>query len=160
MRGCHLVALYFCTRLTFAIQTILIMPTAETIYTGELRTLATHLQSGEQITTDAPVDNQGRGEYFSPTDLLAASLGSCMMTIMGISAREHGFTIDGLRAEITKIMASNPRRIGEVVIDLHFPKISYTDKQKKLIELASRTCPVALSLHPDLKQTIRLHFND
>jgi putative redox protein len=134
------------------------MSTATTIYTGDLRTEARHNQSGTVIITDAPTDNQGRGEAFSPTDLLATALGSCMLTIIGISAREHGFDIDGSRLEITKIMASNPRRVGEVVIDFHLPDHHYTTKQMKIIELITRTCPVALSLHPDLKQTINLHF--
>jgi uncharacterized OsmC-like protein len=134
------------------------MPTIITTYTENLRTEAKHVQSGDLIITDAPLDNQGRGEAFSPTDLLAASLGSCMLTIMGIAAREHGFSIDGTTVEITKIMAANPRRVGEIVIDFTFPQQSYTPKQQKLIEVASRTCPVALSLHPDLVQTIRLNF--
>jgi uncharacterized OsmC-like protein len=83
-----------------------------------------------------------------------------MLTIMGISAREHGFNIDGTRAEITKVMGTNPRRVSEVIIDLHFPETKYSLKEKKLIELASKTCPVALSLHPDLVQNVRLHFID
>jgi putative redox protein len=134
------------------------MPTIVTKYTGDLRTEAKHVQSGILIITDAPVDNQGRGEAFSPTDLLAGALGSCMLTIMGIAAREHGFSIDGTEMEITKIMASNPRRVTEVVIDFSFPQQAYTPRQQKLIEAASRTCPVALSLHPELLQTIRLNF--
>lgn len=135
------------------------METAHTIYLGDLRTRARHLQSGNELVTDAPLDNQGRGEAFSPTDLLAASLGSCMLTIMGIAARTHGFNIDGTEAKITKIMASNPRRVSEVVIDLFFPKVqSYTSKEKTLIERSARECPVAKSLHPELVQTIRFHF--
>ena len=86
--------------------------TTQTIYLGELRTKATHVRSGNEIITDAPPDNKGKGEYFSPTDLLATSLGSCMITIMGIAAREHGFNIDGTTAKIWKIMDSNPRRVG------------------------------------------------
>lgn len=134
------------------------METAHTIYLGNLRTKATHLQSGTEIITDAPIDNQGKGEAFSPTDLVATALGSCMMTIMGIAARTHGFNVDGTRLRITKIMKSDPRRIGEVVIDLDFPKIEYTEKQKKILQISADTCPVALSLHPDLKQTVRLNF--
>lgn len=134
------------------------MPTIITTYQGNLRTEARHLQSGDTIVTDAPIDNQGRGEAFSPTDLLAASLGSCMLTIMGISAREHGFSIDGTTMEITKIMASNPRRVSEVVIDFNFPHQEYTARQQKLIEVAAKTCPVALSLHPDLVRNVRLNF--
>ncbi len=134
------------------------MVTIQTQYTSGLRTCATHVRSGEVIITDAPVDNQGKGEAFSPTDLLAAALGSCMLTIMGISAREHGFDIDGTQVDITKIMGTNPRRVQEVIIDFSFPHRNYTDKQKKLISLAADTCPVAKSLHPDMKQTIRLNF--
>jgi uncharacterized OsmC-like protein len=134
------------------------METAKTIYLGELRTKAQHVRSEDEIITDAPIDNQGKGEAFSPTDLLATALGSCMISIMGIAAREHGFNIDGTKASIWKIMESNPRRVGEVKIDLHFPKNNYTDKQKKIIERSAFTCPVYLSLHPDLKKTITLNF--
>ncbi|MDD3638025.1 MAG: OsmC family protein [Bacteroidales bacterium] len=134
--------------------------TSKIHYTGDLRTEMTHLQSGTKVLTDAPVDNQGRGEVFSPTDLVATALGSCMLTIMGIAAREHGFMIDGTQAEVTKIMAANPRRISEVHIRLLFPEHHYTDKQKKILTKISQSCPVALSLHPDLKQKIELIFID
>jgi len=134
------------------------MPTIETIYLGDLRTRATHLQSGNELTTDAPADNQGRGETFSPTDLLATSLGSCMLTTMGIIARVHGFSIDGTKVIITKIMASNPRRVGEIIIDFEFPCKDYSEKEKILIQKTAAECPVALSLNPDLKQTIRFNF--
>jgi putative redox protein len=136
------------------------MATSKVIYTGHLRTTAIHLQSGVTITTDAPLDNQGKGEFFSPTDLAATSLACCMLTIIGIAVRTHGFSIDGTEATITKVMLSNPRRIGEVKIDYIFPEIHYTDKQKEIIERAGRTCPVALSLHPDLVQTINFIFRD
>jgi putative redox protein len=132
--------------------------TARTIYLGDLRTEALHVHSGAKIITDAPLDNHGKGEFFSPTDLVATSLASCMFTIMGIAARTHGFSIDGTEAMITKLMLSDPRRIGEVVIVFNFPDILYTDKQKEIIERAGRTCPVALSLHPDLKQSITFNF--
>ncbi len=92
------------------------MATIEATYLGGLRTEATHLQSGTKIITDAPVDNNGKGETFSPTDLLAASLGSCMLTIMGIAANTHGIDIDGTKTSITKIMAASPRRVAEVVV--------------------------------------------
>jgi len=134
------------------------METTKTIYLGELRTKAQHVRSGDEIITDAPIDNQGKGEAFSPTDLLATALGSCMITIMGIAAREHGFDIDGTKASIWKIMESNPRRVGEVKIDLHFPKNDYSEKQRKIIERSAFTCPVYLSLHPDLKKTITFNF--
>jgi uncharacterized OsmC-like protein len=136
------------------------MRTAETVYINDLRTKMTHLQSGESVITDAPVDNNGKGEAFSPTDLVASALSSCMLTIMGISAREHQFSIDGAKADITKVMASNPRRISEVHIEITFPEFNYTPKQKRILEVISKTCPVALSLHPDLKQEIKLIFKD
>lgn len=132
--------------------------TIETIYTGELRTQATHLASQNTIITDAPLDNNGKGEAFSPTDLLAASLGSCMLTIMGIAANTHGFSIDGTKISITKIMAANPRRVGEIIVDFTFPTNNYNDKEKMLIEKAAASCPVALSLHPDLKQTVQFNW--
>ncbi len=132
--------------------------TIETIYTGELRTQATHLASQNTIITDAPLDNNGKGEAFSPTDLLAASLGSCMLTIMGIAANTHGFSIDGTKISITKIMAANPRRVGEIIVDFAFPNNNYNDKEKMLIEKAAASCPVALSLHPDLKQTVQFKW--
>ena len=128
------------------------------MYPGDLQTIATHVRSGKILVTDAPVDNQGKGENFSPTDLLATSLGSCTMTIIGIAARTHGFSVDGTRLEITKIMAENPRRVAEVVVEYYFPANNYTDKEKAIIENAARTCPVARSLHPDLKQTFRFNY--
>ncbi|MEY4595055.1 MAG: hypothetical protein RIQ47_1465, partial [Bacteroidota bacterium] len=97
------------------------METIHTRYLGELRTEATHLQSGTVILTDAPTDNQGKGEAFSPTDLLAASLGSCLMTIMGIAGRTHGIDLEGTQLKITKIMATQPRRVAEVKITVEFP---------------------------------------
>ena len=129
------------------------MATIETTYLGELRTEPVHVQSGTHIITDAPVDNQGKGEAFSPTDLMSASLGSCAMTIMGIAARTHGIDMDGATASITKIMAANPRRVSEIVVDFKFPK-TYTEKEQKILEHAALTCPVYLSLHPDLVKTV------
>jgi len=132
--------------------------TTQTEYLGELRTQAKHMYSGNTIITDAPLDNKGKAEAFSPTDLLATALGSCMITIMGIAANERGFNIDGTTANIWKIMESNPRRIGEIKIDLSFPKRNYSDKEKKIIERSAFTCPVYVSLHPDLKKTITLNY--
>lgn len=134
------------------------MATIHTRYDGGLRTTAQHLQSGIKIITDAPLDNQGRGEAFSPTDLLSASLGSCMLTLMGIAARNHHFTMDGTEISITKIMAANPRRVAEIKIEFTMPQNNFTDEQKQLMERAAHTCPVALSLHPDLKQTITFKY--
>lgn len=130
----------------------------ETIYRGELRTEATHLLSGTRLFTDAPPDNQGKGEYFSPTDLVATALGSCMVTIMGIAARTHGFNIDGTTLSITKIMSPQPpRRITEIIIELVFP-VNYDDKVKKIIGHCIKNCPVALSLHPDLRQNVIIRY--
>ncbi|MBR5610871.1 MAG: OsmC family protein [Bacteroidales bacterium] len=131
------------------------MTKMRTQYLGNLRTEIEHIQSGNTITTDAPLDNNGKGEFFSPTDMFASSLGSCMLTIIGIAANTHGFSIDGTTLEIEKIMAANPRRVAEIKIDVHFPKdANYTDKQKRIIEAAAKTCPVANSLHPDVIKNI------
>ncbi|MEJ5993049.1 OsmC family protein [Pedobacter sp. Du54] len=134
------------------------MATSKITYTGDLRTNSVHLKSGVQIITDAPIDNQGKGEAFSPTDLLATSLGNCMLTIVGIAARTHGFNIDGTTAEITKIMGENPRRVTEIIVNLQFPSTNYSEKEKEIIERSAKTCPVAYSLHPDIKQNITFGF--
>ena len=134
------------------------MKTIETIYIGGLRTKALHVRSGNILITDAPVDNQGKGEYFSPTDLVATALGSCILTTVGIVAGRENFNIDDTTLDITKIMADNPRRIGEIIIEINFPRNDYTDLQKKLIEITARGCPVARSLHPDVKQTMRFNY--
>jgi len=110
--------------------------TSEIIYTGNLRTSATHLYSGTIIETDAPLDNQGLAERYSPTDLVATALGSCMLTIMGIAARTHSIPLEGTKVDIKKIMANDPRRIGEVAVTFHFPNVNYTDKEKKILERA------------------------
>ncbi len=132
------------------------MVTIQTHYIDELRTEAEHIYSGTRIITDAPLDNQGKAESFSPTDLLAASLGSCMITVVGIAARTQGFEerLRGTRIDITKIMKSDPRRVGEIVVDIHFPAGSnFNEKEQKIIENTARNCPVAKSLHPDLIQS-------
>lgn len=136
------------------------METVRTKYISDLRTEATHVRSGVKLTTDAPVDNQGKGEFFSPTDLLATSLGSCMLTIMGIAARTHGFNIDGTEVSITKIMGTDPRRVVEIVVELTFPHNNYSAKERKLLELSAKECPVANSLHPNLKQNIIFKFKE
>ena len=136
------------------------MTTIKTIVSKGLRTEAIHIKSGVKIITDAPVDNHGKGESFSPTDLLCTSLGSCMATIMDISGKEHGFTIEGTEMFITKIMSDNPRKVSEIIVELNFPPLNYTEKMKKFIEYASKNCPVALSLHPDVKQTIILNYKE
>ena len=132
------------------------MPTIKTVYQGNLRTQATHLQSGTAILTDAPTDNNGKGEAFSPTDLVAAALGSCMMTIMGIVAQRHGIDLQNTEMEITKVMSAElPRRIARIEIGfkMHSGAVLSEDDKTKLIR-AAHTCPVALSLHPDIEQAI------
>ncbi|MBA2612860.1 MAG: OsmC family protein [Bacteroidetes bacterium] len=131
------------------------MATSLVKYVGQLRTEATHLQSGTVINTDAPKDNHGKGEAFSPTDLVATALASCMISIMGIVAMKEGFTsIDGTTGEVVKVMYPDPRRIGEIHIKITFPKNNFTDKEKSMYEHAANTCPVAKSIHPDIKQLI------
>jgi len=134
------------------------METSRVVYTGELRTEATHVKSGQTFITDAPVDNQGRGEAFSPTDLLATSLGACAITVVGIAARTHGFNVDGTSIKITKIMESDPRRVGEVIVEFDFPPIKYSEKEKAIIRHTINTCPVSQSLNASLKQTYILNF--
>jgi uncharacterized OsmC-like protein len=129
-------------------------PTVKTTYLGDLRTENIHLQSGSKIITDAPVDNRGKGEAFSPTDLLATALGNCIMTIMGIKAMDNGIDITGTEIEITKLMANDPRRVAEVVMEFNFPKKGYTNEEKHLIESVAGTSPVPLSVHTNVKQTI------
>ena len=129
--------------------------TSKVIYHGDLRTEAVHLKSGTIIETDAPIDNKGKGERFSPTDLVATALASCMATLMGIAARTHSIDIDGMACEVEKIMVADPRRIGEVKVRLTMPPSgSYSDKEKKILEHAALTCPVYLSLHPECKKTV------
>jgi len=135
------------------------MTTITSVYKGDLRTEMVHEQSGTRLTADAPTDNHGKGESFSPTDLVAAALGGCVLTIIGIASQTHGFDIVGTRLETTKIMAANPRRIGEIVIDFYFPH-DYDIKVKRIIEAAGRECPVAQSLNPDVKQTLKFHFGN
>jgi len=136
------------------------METSRIIYKGDLRTEATHVKSGQTFITDAPIDNQGKGEAFSPTDLLATSLGACAITVVGIAARTHGFNVDGTSIKITKIMASDPRRVGEVIVEMDFPSIKYSEKQKAIIRHTIDTCPVSQSLNISLKQTFILNFSD
>lgn len=131
----------------------------KTVYKGGLRTEIEHLQSGTKIITDAPLDNHGKGESFSPTDLFASSLGSCMLTIMGISAQSYGFSLEGTTIETEKIMGTDPRRVVELKLDITFPKgNNYTPQQKRVIESAARSCPVANSVHPDIKKTITFNY--
>jgi len=129
--------------------------TSKIIYKGNLRTEAVHLQSGTQIETDAPTDNNGKGERFSPTDLVATALGSCMLTIMGIAGNTHQINIEGTEVEITKIMTPPPRQIGEIIVKLTMKgQDSFSDKEKAILENSALTCPVFLSLNQDMKKTV------
>jgi len=130
---------------------------AQVEYKGQLRTEAKHLRSGSVIVTDAPIDNQGKGQAFSPTDLVATALASCMITIMGIVAERDGIDIEGVTADVDKIMSKEPRRIGEIKIIITFKSILTTDQRGKL-ERAAKTCPVSGSLHEDLKETIEFSY--
>jgi putative redox protein len=128
--------------------------TSTVVYKGDLRTEMTHLESGTIILSDAPKDNHGKGEAFSPTDLVATGLGACMVSIMGIYARQQGLNIEGTKVDITKIMAANPRRISEIKAVLTMPKRDFSEKDKKALERAALTCPVSQSLSADLVQDI------
>jgi len=133
--------------------------TSEIIYKGALRTEAKHLQSSTVIETDAPVDNQGKGERFSPTDLMATSLGSCMLTIMGIKARDMQVDLSDTKIDIAKIMKSDPRRVGGINVEFHFPEsLQLNEKQKAILENAALTCPVAKSIHPDIEMKVQFNW--
>ncbi len=132
--------------------------TSQIIYKGDLRSTATHLQSGTQIETDAPTDNQGKGERFSPTDLVVTALGTCMITTMAIKAGTMNIHLDGTRLDVTKIMYSDPRRIGKIIVHVFFPtELGLDDKQKEILERTARTCPVERTLHPDVE--LDMQFN-
>jgi putative redox protein len=135
------------------------METSKIKYVGNLRTSAVHLKSQNTIITDAPTDNHGKGEAFSPTDLLSTSLGSCMLTIMGIVAGKNDITFNNAEVGITKIMGTSPRRVTEVHVVIEMPRENYSDEQKKLLENAALNCPVAKSLHPDLIQKVSFIYN-
>lgn len=134
------------------------MDTAHITYAGNLRTSATHVRSGETIITDAPVDNQGRGEAFSPTDLLSTSLACCMMTLMGIAAEARSLPLNGLKARMVKHMAADPRRVARIELHFELEGKGLDADQRLILERAARTCPVAKSLHPDLVQDVRFAY--
>jgi uncharacterized OsmC-like protein len=129
------------------------MTTSTVVYIGKLQTELKHTKSGQIIITDAPVDNNGKGAFFSPTDLCATSLASCMLTIMGIKAESMGVDLGRIDVEVYKIMAAAPRRISEIKLNVRVAG-KYSDAEMKTIEAAGRNCPVAKSLHPELMQTI------
>jgi uncharacterized OsmC-like protein len=130
--------------------------TSTVIYKGALRTTCTHLKSGNNFETDAPVDNNGKGERFSPTDLMATSLGTCMLTVMGISARKSGFDLNGIEVEVEKIMKADPRRVGGINLFFHFPEdLRNVEEQKKaVLKRIAENCPVMKSIHPDIEVKI------
>lgn len=127
--------------------------TSTVVYNGSLRATSTHLKSGSSFETDAPTDNHGRGERFSPTDTLATSLASCMATTMGIKARSMGFDLDGLKVDVLKIMKSDPRRVGGIELTFHIPDAlkNIDEKAKAILKNTANTCPVQYSLHPDIE---------
>lgn len=129
------------------------MTTSIVRYLGELRTSSMHLQSGTEILTDAPTDNNGKGEAFSPTDMVANSLATCMITIMAIKARDMDLELKGTTAEVTKVMAAEPRRISEIHIKFQMNLVADV-KTKTILEKTAMTCPVHHSLHPDIKKEI------
>ena len=131
--------------------------TSKVNYLGDLRTSAIHIASDKNIITDAPIDNQGKGEAFSPTDTVATALASCLLTIMGIKARDLNIDIKNTTAEVAKIMTSKPRRISEIQVTVNFTK-SYDQRIKKILEKSALACPVSNSLHPDLKQNILFNW--
>jgi len=127
-------------------------------YLGELRTVDKHLKSGNSVITDAPTDNKGKGEAFSPTDLVCAALSSCMMTIMGQVADRENIDLKGMTTEITKVMAASPRKISEIHVSFSHPNLKADDKQKQMLKNAALTCPVALSLSESIKQEVTFNW--
>ena len=130
--------------------------TTKIIYNGQLRTSATHIRSGNSIINDAPVDNHGKGEAFSPTDMVATALGTCILTIMGIAAQKNDIDMEGAQAEVTKVMASDPRRIAKIGAIIKMPQRNYSDQEKLVLEQTLDNCPVCQSLHPDMQQDIQI----
>jgi uncharacterized OsmC-like protein len=129
------------------------MATSNITYVGDLRTVCIHLQSGTQILTDAPTDNHGKGEAFSPTDLVATALGSCMVSIMGIKSKDLNVDLKDSTVSITKIMQAEPRKIAKIEVILNMA-IEASEKNKTILERAAMTCPVLLSLHPDIEKDV------
>ncbi len=127
-------------------------------YEGHLRNRAVHLRSGNELITDAPTDNHGKGGAFSPTDLLCTSLASCMITLMGITAEGKGILLGNITADIEKVMYGEPRRVGEIHIHLTIEDKGYSEKERTILENAAKTCPVAKSIHPDIKQVVDFRY--
>ena len=134
--------------------------TSTVTYDGNLRTVCQHLRSGSTIETDAPVDNNGKGERFSPSDLVATALGSCMLTIMGMRAVEMNVELKGTRIEVEKIMKQEPRRIGGLNLTFHFPEsLELNERQQKILQKAAETCPVAYSINPDIELNVIFNWD-
>ena len=131
--------------------------TSKVVYTGNLRTENTHLKSGGTFITDAPIDNNGKGEAFSPTDTVATGLANCILTVMGIKARQMETSMNGAEAQVTKTMASDPRRISKIEIAITM-LMGFSDKEKKVLEHTAHTCPVHHSLHPDIDKELRFFW--
>ena len=132
--------------------------TASIIYQGDLRCKATHLQSGTEIETDAPTDNQGKGEKFSPTDALCVSLATCIITTLAIKARSINLELKDTKMEVTKHMLKDPRRVGQIDVAIFFPKLEVSEEQKLTLQETGNNCPVAKSLHPDLIMNIQYNW--
>jgi len=132
--------------------------TASVTYEGQLRTIARHLASGSELVTDAPIDNHGKGEKFSPTDLVATALGSCMLTVMGIAARQNDWPIEGTKLTVKKVMASGPRRISQVHLHIEVADRGLPAAARERLKDLAINCPVAKSIHPEIKQEIRFEF--
>ena len=132
--------------------------TSTVIYAGDQRTVCSHLRSGTQIETDAPIDNKGRGERFSPSDLVATALASCMLTIMGMRAGEMQVELNGVKVEVEKLMKTDPRRIGGINLTFHFPaELTLTERQQTILQKAADTCPVIYSINPDIE--VHVNYN-
>ncbi len=127
--------------------------TSTVVYNGDLRTTCTHLRSGDNFETDAPIDNNGKGERFSPTDLMSTSLATCMLTVMGIKARSMGFDLNDIKVEVLKIMKADPRRISGIELTFHIPDSlkDIDEKTKMILKTIGETCPVMKSIHPDIE---------
>lgn len=132
--------------------------TSTVTYESNLRTTCLHLQSGSVFETDAPTDNKGKGERFSPTDLIATGLGACLITTMGIKAESMNIQLDGAKVEVTKIMVSDPRRIGKIIVHATLPALNLDEKTIEILERVGRTCPVERSLHPDVELDIQFKW--
>lgn len=155
---CNAGVMHFRTGRCLKVTATIGMDTAHVIYHGDLRSEATHLRSGQRVITDAPPDNKGKGDAFSPSDLMSTSLACCMITIMGIAARERDLPLVDLEARVVKHMASAPRRVQRIEVHLSLQGAGLDDKARSILEKAAQTCPVALSLREDLVQEVTFTY--